>query len=146
MEAISEKIYPGVFDRVKAVFVDSVVIIIFMVIITDIFSSFENVPGNARIIAFIFIFCLYDPLCTSIFGGTLGHILIGLRVRREKHPEKNISFPMAFIRYITKAALGWISLFTVLSNEKRQAIHDYIASSIIIYDQYKNTNDKNSLT
>ncbi|WP_299437218.1 RDD family protein [uncultured Aquimarina sp.] len=127
--------YPGLFDRVKAVIVDSIVLIIFMIIITDIFSTFENVHDNARIIAFLFIFLLYDPICTSIFGGTIGHILIGIRVRRENNRKKNILFPVALLRYLVKASLGWISLLSVMSNEKRQAIHDSMVKSVVVYEK-----------
>ncbi|MBQ4819088.1 RDD family protein [Aquimarina sp. MMG016] len=128
-----ENAYSGIFDRVKAVIVDSIIIIIFMIIITDVFSSFEDVPNNARIIAFVFIFCLYDPLCTSIFGGTIGHMVNGIKVKRENNPEKNISFLPALFRYLVKSFLGWISLFTVMGNQKRQAIHDFLAGSVVVY-------------
>ena len=76
--------YPNVLDRVKAVVADSVIIILFMLIATYLFSLFENVHENVRILAFVFIFLLYDPLFTSIFGGTIGHMMFGLRVKREK--------------------------------------------------------------
>ena len=78
---MTQEKYPGILDRVKASLTDSVVIILFMVIITNIFALLENVPDNARMIAFVFVFILYDPLFTSIFGGTIGHMMIGLRVR-----------------------------------------------------------------
>lgn len=125
--------YPGLLDRVKAVMVDSIVLIIFMIIATSIFSAFENVPDAARIMAFLFIFFLYDPIFTSSFGGTVGHMIIGLRVKREKNTEKNVLFPLAIIRFVTKALLGWISLLTVTSNSKNKAIHDSIIGSIVVY-------------
>ncbi|MAX81434.1 MAG: hypothetical protein CL843_14835 [Crocinitomicaceae bacterium] len=74
--------YPGVLERMKAAFADSIVIIILMVITTNIFSAMENVSDQMRIIAFVFIFWLYDPLFTSIAGGTIGHLIVGLRVKR----------------------------------------------------------------
>ncbi len=133
MNTVKEKIYPGVFDRVKAVIVDSIILIILIVITTDIFSSFDNVPNIAKIIAFVFIFCLYDPLFTSLLGGTVGHKAIGIRVKRANNPEKNILFHIALLRYIIKGGIGWISLLTVSGNEKRLAIHDSLAGSIVIY-------------
>jgi len=125
--------YPGLFDRVKAVTIDSIILIIFMIIITDIFSMLENVADQARIIAFICIFLLYDPICTSVFGGTIGHLLIGIRVKKEHDRQKNILFPVALLRYLIKVSLGWISLLSVMGNEKRQAIHDAIIKSVVIY-------------
>jgi len=129
----TKKNYPVLLDRFKAVFADSIVLIILMKIITDIFSLFDNVPDISRAIAFVFIFFLYDPLFTSIFGGTIGHRINGIRVKKEINTNKNISFPMAFIRFIIKASLGWISMLTVPSDEKKKAIHDNLANSIVIY-------------
>lgn len=129
----TEKKYPGVSDRVKAVISDSAVIILFIFIVTSIFSAFENVPEKARIIAFIFIFILYDPIFISAFGGTIGHMMFGIRVKSESNEKKNILFPFAVIRFIVKALLGWISLFTVYRNEKRKAIHDYFVGSVVVF-------------
>jgi len=130
---MTEVNYPGVFDRVKAMTTDAIVIIVFMFIASYAFSPFENVPDFARIIVFVFIFLLYDPLFTSIFGGTIGHMIIGIRVKRESNEQKNILFPLAIFRFVVKTSLGMISLFTVFGNEKRKAIHDYLVGSVVIY-------------
>ncbi len=130
---MTEENYAGVADRVKAVVTDSIVIIIFMFIVTYTFSVFEHVPDTARIIAFIFIFFLYDPIFTSVFGGTIGHMMFGIRVKREKNQMKNILFPLAIIRFLVKVLLGWISLLTVSGNKKRKAIHDSLVGSVVIY-------------
>jgi uncharacterized RDD family membrane protein YckC len=143
---VTEENYPGVANRVKAVVSDSVVTLILVIIVTYIFSIFENVPDNARIIAFIFIFFLYDPIFTSVFGGTIGHMMFGLRVKREKDQMKNILFPLAMIRFLVKVSLGWISLLTVSGNKKRKAIHDYLVGSVVIYkgmnEERTNANSK----
>ena len=125
--------YPGLLERVKAVVTDSFVLVLFIIIVTYSFSAFENVPDYARIIAFVFIFLLYDPLFTSIFGGTIGHISFGIRVKRESNPLKNILFPLALLRFIVKALLGWISLLTISGNDKRKAIHDILVGSVVVY-------------
>lgn len=128
-------IYPGVTDRIKAMLADSVILVIQMAIAAYSFSMFEYVPELVKKIAFIFIFLLYDPLFTSIFGGTIGHMMFGLRVKREHNLRKNILFPIAIARYVIKAVLGWISLLTVMSNKKRKAIHDYVTGSIVVYNE-----------
>ena len=130
---MTEEIYPGVFDRVKAMVTDSIVIVVFMFVAAYAFSFFENVPDYARLMAFVFIFLLYDPLFTSIFGGTIGHMMVGIRVKRESNEQKNILFHLAILRFIVKAFLGIISLFTVFGNKKRKAIHDYLVGSVVIY-------------
>jgi hypothetical protein len=35
--------------------------------------------------------------------------------------------------------LGWVSLLTVSGNEKRQAIHDSIVGSVVVYPRYKDS-------
>ncbi|WP_319501667.1 RDD family protein [uncultured Draconibacterium sp.] len=135
--------YPGVFVRVKAVITDSVLLLVFMLGVVALFDRFENVPDFARIAAFVFIFLLYDPLFTSLFGGTIGHFLFGIRVKRANNPEKNILFPLAVIRYIIKALLGWLSLITVSGNKKAKAIHDMVVQSVVIY---KNIADEQTIS
>lgn len=126
--------YPGVSTRVKAVVTDSVILVIFMLGAASMFDSINNVPDYARIAAFVFIFLLYDPLFTSSFGGTIGHFLFGIRVKRANNPKKNILFPLALFRYLIKALLGWISLITVSGNKKGKAIHDMVVQSVVIYN------------
>lgn len=125
--------FPGVLDRVKAIVTDSVVMLLFIIIITYTFSFFDNVPDNAKIAAFVFIFILYDPIFTSTFGATIGHMMIGIRVKRESDETRNILFPLAILRFIVKASLGWISLVTVSGNKKGKAIHDYLVGSVVVY-------------
>lgn len=125
--------YPGVLERMKAAFADSIVIIIFMVITTNIFSAMENVSDQMRIIAFVFIFWLYDPLFTSIAGGTIGHLIVGLRVKRLRHPDQNIFILLAIVRSLIKYSLGIISLLVIGTNDKKRAIHDMITNSIVVY-------------
>ncbi len=97
------------------------------------FSTIESVSDDSRIMAFVLIVLLYDPIFTSIFGGTIGHMNVGIKVKREKNQMKNIIFPLAIIRFLTKILLGWVSLLTILLNKKRKAIHDYIVGSVVLY-------------
>ncbi len=127
--------YPGVSVRVKAVVTDSIMLVVFMLGVSYLFEGLGDVPDWARVMAFVFIFILYDPLLTSTLGGTIGHMLFGIRVKREKNQQKNILFPLAVIRFVVKALLGWISLLTVSGNKKGKAIHDLIIGSVVIYSK-----------
>ncbi|MBR9859420.1 RDD family protein [bacterium] len=132
-----EEALPGVSDRARAAITDGVILIILLVISSMIISSFESVPDSVRMITFIFIFVLYDPLFTSLFGGTLGHYIMGIKVKHINHRDKNINIVFAIMRYLVKALLGWISLFTVGQNKYRLAIHDYVGQSIVLYNSPK---------
>lgn len=130
---MTEENYPGVFSRVKAIIADSIVIAIFIFAFGYFLTLFESVPDFVRILGFVFIFILYEPLLVSTFGGTLGHMIVGIRVKRGANELKNIIFPLAIIRFIIKALLGWISLITVSINDKGKAIHDLAVGSVVVY-------------
>lgn len=127
--------YPGVALRVKAVVADSAILLISMISISFAFSRFEVVDDTLRIAAFLFVFVLYDPLFTSLFGGTIGHKMNGILVKRGSDYDRNINFLQAFFRFLLKAFLGWISLLVVSGNEERKAIHDFAAGSVVLYER-----------
>ncbi len=126
-------IYPGILLRIKAALTDYLILLALIFSVSFIFKEFDHVPNYARIIAFVFIFLLYDPLLVSLFGGTIGHHFNGIKVRREENEKKNIFFHLALIRYIIKVFLGWISFFTINGNQKVKAIHDLAVGSIVIF-------------
>jgi uncharacterized RDD family membrane protein YckC len=130
--------YPGVSDRIKAAFVDSIITVLFLFLATFVLSKFDVVSDSVRIITFLFIFGFYDPIFTSIFGGTIGHFAMGIRVKRKSNPEKNIMFPYAVIRFIVKLSLGIISLFTVSNSQNRLAIHDFATGSLVVFKKIQN--------
>lgn len=118
--------------RIKAVVIDSIILIAMSYMTSEIFSSFETVPQYIRISAFVFIFILYDPIFTSFYGGTIGHSYSGISVKRENNNAKNLLFPLAILRFIVKFLFGWISLLTTSMNEKRRALHDFVAGSVVL--------------
>ncbi len=125
--------------RIKAAIIDGIIIIVAMYGVVEIFAFFETVPTSLRIITWISIFILYEPLLVSKLSGTVGHMYVGLAIKQEDNPSKNISFPSAIFRFIVKILLGWISFLTVSGNVKRKAIHDYAAHSIVLYHNNKQT-------
>lgn len=126
--------YPLMSDRVKAYFIDSIFVIIFAMAISSFFESQESVSGIVRMIAFVLIFVLYDPLLTSFFGATLGHNMMNISVKQEDDIKKNIRLDKAIIRFVVKTLLGWFSLLTIHSDKKRKAIHDKVVGSVVIYN------------
>lgn len=127
-----KKEYARLFDRVKAASIDAMILIAMMYAATEIFELFDIVPNFARALVAVFIFLLYDPLLTSFYGGTIGHSFSGIGVRKDNNSEKKISFPSAIIRFLFKICLGWISLLTITANDKKKALHDFIANSVVL--------------
>jgi len=124
--------YGTLINRLKAILIDVLVLVGLCMIATAIFSRIGYVSDTIRMVVFIFIFLLYDPLLTSIFGATIGHLIIGLRIRRAKDITRKLIFPMALIRFIIKGTLGFISLMTISTTKKNRAIHDIVAGSVVL--------------
>ena len=141
---MSNTTIPGVSDRVKAFITDAVVTVLFMFAAFKIIDSFQEVTAMTRRVVFLCIVLVYDPLFTSLFGGTLGHRAFNLRVKRESNNEKNIWLIAAVFRFAVKLLLGWISLLTISSNSKGQAIHDMLAASVVIHKKQNSDNSKGS--
>lgn len=123
--------YPSLIDRFQSNFIDALFIIMIMYVFSLVLGNFENVPDWVRIVLFVSIWLIYDPLCTSL-GATLGNLFIGLRVRKFTNHNEKILFPHALIRYICKILLGSISFLTIHSNKQKRAIHDFAAGSVVI--------------
>ncbi len=123
--------YPSVSERMKAAVLDGAILIALLFVLSEFFDGAEA-EGQTKMIIFFCMFGLYDPLFTSLFGGTIGHLLSGLRVRRQSDPIRKIMFPVALIRFVFKSSLGWISLLTIGSNKHSRAIHDLVAGSVVI--------------
>lgn len=132
-EYLPNERYAGVLDRVKAIMIDSALILAAIVITSSVLSFLGDIPDFVRMICFLFIFLLYEPLFTVFRGGTLGQMIMGLRVKKEWDESKNINFASASVRYIIKILLGWFSLLTVSANTRKRAIHDQIAGSVVVY-------------
>ena len=127
------KEYPGILDRVKAAFMDGIIMIILMILAKQLFQMLDEVPDLIRAIAFILIWAVYEPLSVSLTGKTLGHAANGICVKTDQNHNKNINFVSALFRFIIKFFLGWISLLVVSTNDKRRAIHDYAVGSVVLY-------------
>lgn len=129
--------FPSLVSRVKALFIDLIIILIVFTATTLLIDSIGDIPNFAKGFILIFMFYLYDPILISFTGGTLGHKVMKLKVRRYGEPDKKISLGNAFLRFFTKGILGWVSFLTVTANKRKRAIHDWVSRSIVMTDIYK---------
>ena len=118
--------------RIKAVVIDAIIIVAAMFVVSEALSFFENVPDFLRASIGVCIFILYEPLLVSLKGGTIGQSFMNISVRQERDETKRINIASAFLRFFLKVVLGWFSMLGVTSNEKRKAIHDSAASSVVL--------------
>lgn len=121
-------------DRIKAAIIDSIVLIGAMYLISELFTIFDHVPSIVRGIVAAVLFLGYEPFFTSRYGATIGHSFSNIKVIKDQEDSTHITFITALGRFVVKVLLGWLSLLTVTSNEKKKAIHDFIANSIVIED------------
>ncbi|MBO9151211.1 RDD family protein [Chitinophaga sp. GCM10012297] len=124
--------YPLLIKRIQSATADFLVIILLMLVASKLLEALgEDRPDWVNIVLFIAVWGVYEPLCTA-FACTAGNLVCGIRVRDVKDPGKRICLGKAYIRYILKAALGWLSFLTIHSNPERRAIHDLGAGSVMI--------------
>lgn len=125
-----ENKYPSILDRIKSTSIDTIILIAFFYVSSDILNSIENVPNWTRTILFI-SFLLYEPIFVSI-NGTFGNYKSSIRIRKNSDTSRKINFIQSFFRYFFKIFLGWISLLFILINPKGRALHDIICGSVMI--------------
>jgi uncharacterized RDD family membrane protein YckC len=129
-----EKRYPDLKTRVQSTFIDSILIIVLMfgaAWLLDKINTGEEQEGWLKAVIFVLIWGIYEPLSMTL-GCTLGNYLMKIRVRKETDNGKRINLLQAFIRFIVKILLGWISFLTIHFNDERRAIHDFAAGSVML--------------
>ena len=124
--------YPRLLKRVRAALIDSILVplVMFGMVIMGGALEVSNLYGKALFLL-LPIFIL-EPGLVSYTGGTIGHHLQGIQVRK-KDGSGNINFFAATIRFVVKVLLGWLSFIFVLTTRKHQALHDVIANSIVTH-------------
>ena len=125
-----EEKYPELRDRIQSAFIDMILLIVLMFVFAGILDNFSNVPDWIRIALFAGLF-LYEPICLTV-GCTLGNYVKGIRVKSYADTNKRINILQAFIRYVLKILLGWLSFLTIGTDPKRRAIHDMAAGSVML--------------
>ncbi|MBS1512743.1 MAG: RDD family protein [Bacteroidetes bacterium] len=114
--------------------IDGILMVILMFIAAWVMGNMkmdEEQEGVIKAITFACIWGVYEPVC-MISGATLGNYLIGIRVRKYSDTNKRISIFQAYVRFIVKVLLGWISFLTIGMNKERRAIHDLVAGTVMI--------------
>lgn len=123
---------PSLLARIKAVVIDLILLLIVFSATSVVTDMFGDVPTFVRGTIAVVMLVLYDPLLTAFTGGTIGHKLIGIRVKKYAALHENISFVNAVVRFTVKSGLGWLSFLTVTSSKDKRAIHDSLSGSIVL--------------
>jgi len=87
--AIDPRRYPELGLRIRSIMIDTIVLIALMFAAGYVFASWRSAPESARMWAFLLIWFGYEPI-TMALGGTVGNLIIGLRVRKASDESKRI--------------------------------------------------------
>jgi uncharacterized RDD family membrane protein YckC len=152
-------LYGNLINRAVAFLIDMTILVFFYSII--LYSTEDNplqfntwkeifYKGGISLMEFqaimkIFLFSLYFPVLHWLYNtvlesspkqATIGKFTLGLKVTDLR--GRRISFWQANLRYFSKI-LSALPLFTgfllVLSTRRRQALHDYIARTLVVTEQ-----------
>ncbi|WP_346318521.1 RDD family protein [Chitinophaga sp. YIM B06452] len=108
--------YPVLLKRIQSTFADFLVIVLLMLMASKLLEALgEGAPAWINVVLFFVIWGVYEPFCTS-YACTVGNLLAGIRVRDVTNPGKKIVIWRAYIRYVLKTCLGWLSFITIHSN------------------------------
>ena len=123
--------YPPIVKRIQSIFVDMLLIVAVMFAAAKLLDLFGEVDSWVKIVIFFGLWGVYEPFCTA-YACTVGNYFLNIRVRKFSDPSKRINLFQAYLRYIFKSVLGWLSFLTVHTNKERRAIHDMVAGSVMI--------------
>ena len=140
--AIEDHKYPTLTRRYIATAIDVAFVLAAIILISYLFENTGSIGVRVRVSLILFLFFIYEPLCTSRLC-TLGQKIMGVRVRRYPSMER-ISLLMAYARIIVKGLLGILSFFTLPFSQNRRAIHDIAARSIVVFSDKQGSGEVNS--
>jgi uncharacterized RDD family membrane protein YckC len=90
-------------------------------------------PAAARVSVMVCIalLLLYEPMCIALFGGTIGHLSLDLRIVRARDFGQ-VSFGRALVRSAVKLVLGLWVFVVVYFTRRSQGLHDLIAGTVVV--------------
>ncbi|MEZ4688256.1 MAG: RDD family protein [Bacteroidia bacterium] len=119
-------------ERFQALMIDAV-LIFFVEYLA--FSGLDNLgmeDSAVKMPLYILLFALYEPLLVTLTGGTVGHHVAKIMVRKASDPEKKLNIVQAVIRFAMKVLLGWVSLLTITANKEKRALHDLVGNAVVL--------------
>lgn len=131
-----DNIYATLPMRIKAMAIDSLIYALMFISLPMLVTSLYPHSNDLRIISMILPILILEPFLITFAGCTIGQYLMGIRVVIKDLGEK-CPLPLSFPRYFVKFLLGGYSLIYMLFSNKRQAVHDYVAKTIVVLSKRK---------
>lgn len=124
-------IYPRLLRRVRAVILDEVILLAVLAAWWFGLGIDPNLHLGAKLSSLLLVFVILDPALVAFTGGTIGHHLMGMKVRVVAR-DARANLARACIRAVLRYALGWASLIFILMTRRHQAIHDYASQTLVV--------------
>jgi len=124
--------YPRIARRVQGALIDGLVIPLCAIGSIVLLAYLGVEIGRAKAMTAILVIFVLEPLAVSWTGGSLGHHIVGVRVRRLS-ADRNLGLAAALVRFAVKTATGLPSFLVVQTTRRRQALHDLLARSVVVY-------------
>ena len=153
--------YQTVFRRVIALLIDGIFIIAPFSLISQYITIDNNVTNTVFLVSKTFVPFIYFIVMNYLFGQTLGKMVVNIKIV-DISETRNISIKQAFLRESIWIGLSFIEfvfiktfsnsswvdvislydtlvfiiiiiiIIAMLKNEKRRAIHDFIAETVVV--------------
>ena len=153
--------YQTVFRRVIALLIDGIFIIAPFSLISQYITIDNNVTNTVFLVSKTFVPFIYFIVMNYLFGQTLGKMVVNIKIV-DISETRNISIKQAFLRESIWIGLSFIEfvfiktfsnsswvdvislydtlvfiiiiiiIIAMLKNEKRCAIHDFIAETVVV--------------
>ena len=129
---MSDVKYPRLIRRVQAVLIDGLITPTTAIGLLYLSSVLGLEDGKIKAGIVVLAIFVLESVLVSATGGTIGHRLMKLRIRRSED-DRNLNIFRATLRYIVKFLLGVPSLIFIVLSKKHQAFHDIVADSIVVH-------------
>ncbi len=125
-------IYPALTLRVRAAMWDGLLYGIMLYLLSLPIGLLPEQQTALRAALVVGPVALFEPLMLALTGGTLGHHFFGIKVVRADG-EGNLPLLRAFLRFCVRFIVGIPSLLFMLATRRRQAAHDVIVESLVLF-------------
>ena len=132
MEINDQIPYVRISRRIKALSIDTIVLVMAFALVLFVAAKLNIHRSTTAAVFIILIVGSLEPVFVAFTGSSIGHHLVGLRVRHV-NSDKRLNIFLSYIRFLTKLPLGLLSFISILTTRKHQAIHDLLSRSIVVH-------------
>ncbi len=124
--------YPALYLRIKAMCIDSVVLVLLFFLLVFLVSTFNIANTAVRAVVMFGPVVLLEPVMIWLTGGSIGHHLSRIKVI-DKVSGGNLFILKAITRVLVKYLLGFYSVVTMFLTQRRQSLHDVVSGSVVVF-------------